>query len=181
MRLRSAHQGRWSTQNDPVFFLHLPDTESGPQLKDYISSYVSKYARLHGLKIGDDKTDLKILVFGDSVDRLMVADACNFQIPPLKSGSPAPRPCDSPHFVLRTHHIPGSHRSGPYHCTSTNCQWDSPYLFIEKELREFEKNYGATWHGRPLNNLVGYSTAARPHQPYSCRAAFARNHKWLGS
>eukprot|EP00884_Botryococcus_braunii_P000149 jgi/Botrbrau1/10134/Bobra.0191s0007.1 len=135
--------GAVSTQNDPVFFLHMPDTKSGPQLKDYLNSYVSKYVRLHGLDVGNDTTDLKILIFGDSVDGIMTHDTCDVKLPFVRSDSPAPFPCDSPNFVLRSHIIPGSHRSGPYHCTgNTNCTWNSPYFYIEKGFREFEKKFG---------------------------------------
>lgn len=45
-------------------------------LKDYLQGYLSDSSRLEGLKIGEVTKDIKILVFGDSIDQFMTTDAC---------------------------------------------------------------------------------------------------------
>jgi hypothetical protein len=112
--------GTWTTseasKNVSVFI--LVGVEQSCQLKGFLREYISPSMELAALPPGSLARPARILVFGDSVNRMMLSDACRShrgEKGGAISGQLYRTVCRRPHFALKAIHMPGSSKEGPWH------------------------------------------------------------------
>jgi hypothetical protein len=134
--------GTWTTsdssQHLPAFVLF--DENQGSQLKDFVHGYISPSVKLAVLLEGTVSRPARVLIFGNSVDRIMLGDVCNsyrggdtgnFSFRPFVSS------CRRPNFSMTAFQIPGSSREGPWHAYPNGSHpiyLDNPYVTIPEVI-----------------------------------------------
>jgi hypothetical protein len=118
----------------------LFDENDGSQLKDFVHGYISPSVKLAILPEGAVSRPARVLIFGDSVDRIMLGDVCSsyrggdsgdFSFRSFVSS------CRRPNFTMTAFQIPGSSREGPWHAYpngSDPIYLDNPYVTIPKVI-----------------------------------------------